>query len=850
MEYNPKEIEPKWQKFWEDIALYEPEFHGDFSVDSIKNTAIPKNIESKKKKYILSMFPYPSGELHMGHVRNYCISDAIARHWRKNGYSVLHPIGWDAFGMPAENAAIKRGIHPKTWTYSNIKNMRAQLKVLGLSFSRSRELATSDPQYSKWEQEFFIKMWEKGLVVRKKAMLNWCPQDQTVLANEQVIDGKCWRCDSEVVQKEMAQYFVKITNYAQELLDDLDSLEGAWPAQVLSMQRNWIGKSNGLEFNFKLQNPLRRAKTDSNNENSTNSIESNSDFIESFSVFTTRPDTIYGVSFAALSAEHEIVRALLSANALDEQTAQKIKAIQNQSERERNMSEKEGYFLGIYALHPLSGEKVPIWCANFILSSYGSGAIMSVPAHDERDLEFAKKYNLPIKEVVGEDGILHDSGEFSGQNSEEAKKAVIEYFEKNKIGKAVVNFKLRDWGVSRQRYWGTPIPLVHCPKCGIVAEKLENLPIKLPEDAEFSGEGSPLAKHPTWRNCTCPKCGAKAQRESDTLDTFFESSWYYFRYTTPPHLRENCAISKEDTAFWSPVDEYIGGIEHAILHLLYARFFCKVLRDLGYTEINEPFSHLLTQGMVNKDGAKMSKSKGNVVSPMDLINTYGADTARLFILFAAPPAKELEWNDSAVDGAFKFIKRLYANADKCEKNSDFSEILKALQSAKLDRTQKAARRKVYLALQKSFSTYIHENGYGFNTLIAACMEALNALCDINIESNLPLNKIIFSEGYFVLLNILEPIIPHAAWELSSILFARKNFAQIQIDQSALCEDSIIMAVTINGKRRGEFEIATDSSNSEVLSAAKNACAKWLQNTIIIKEIVVKNKLVNLVVKAN
>ncbi|WP_273213666.1 leucine--tRNA ligase [Helicobacter rodentium] len=822
MEYNAKVIEKKWQNFWEDNNVYEP-----------------KSDKTLPKKYILSMFPYPSGNIHMGHVRNYCISDAIARKFRKEGFNVLHPIGWDAFGMPAENAAIKHKTHPKQWTYSNIENMKRQLYSLGFSFSKTRELATCDPIYSKWEQSLFIAMWEKGLIYRKKGFLNWCPKDQTVLANEQVIEGKCWRCDTPVVQKEMYQYYIKITDYAQELLEDLDTLEGKWPNQVLTMQRNWIGKSQGLSFAFALENK----------------IESKQGIIESIEVFTTRPDTIFGVSYCALAPEHPLVKAILEnaeSYGISKEQREQIIAMQNTSEKERAQQEKEGVPLGISVIHPLNKAKIPLWVANFVLIGYGSGAVMSVPAHDERDYDFAQKYHLPIIPVVipkdceassqeagfyGENGILINSKEYNGLDNEEAKAKIIEYFEKNQLGKAVVNFKLRDWGVSRQRYWGTPIPLIHCQKCGIVPESLENLPVALPEDVVIDGEGNPLDKHPYWKHCACPKCGKNAIRETDTLDTFVESSWYFLRYTTPSELRQDKIFSNADERYWMNVDEYVGGIEHAILHLLYARFFTKVLNSLGYTDSSEPFSHLLTQGMVTKDGAKMSKSKGNVVDPEEIIAQYGADTARLFILFAAPPVRELEWNDSAVEGSYRFIKRLCVKTEKIQKSQSLPKI--PLQN--LSEKEKYARKKVYEALKKYQETFCHENGYSFNTLIAACMEALNALSEQDSTE-------VWSEGYFILLNILEPIIPHICWELSQEYFNLENFKDIPLDEEALKEDSIIMAITINGKRRGEIKVELNSQEEAILKAAKTEIAKWIEGKTIIKEIIVPHKLINFVVK--
>ncbi len=811
-EYNPKEIEKKWQEIWKKERAYEPK--GDYRLP---------------KMYVLSMFPYPSGRIHMGHVRNYTIGDAIARYYRKAGYNVLHPIGWDAFGMPAENAAIKHGVHPKEWTYKNIDYMRRELQNLGLSFSEDREFATCDPIYSKWEQSFIIDMWNRGLLYRKKASVNWCPNDQTVLANEQVIEGRCWRCDTEVVQKEIEQYFLKITDYAEELLQDLDKLEGNWPAQVIAMQRNWIGRSEGLSFEMKLDSAsAKRAGA------------------EGFEVFTTRPDTIYGVTYAALAPEHPIVKHLIATNALDEEKIERIQKMQNQNARERQQAEKEGLFLELYAIHPLTNEKIPVWVANFVLMEYGSGAVMAVPAHDERDFEFAKRYNLPIKYVIRpksgeldtskaytESGVLFDSGEFSGLSSEEAKRAIIEYFERKGLGKRTVNYRLKDWLVSRQRYWGTPIPLVKCPKCGIVPEAKENLPVTLPEDIEITGEGNPLDLHPTWKKTKCPKCGADAQRETDTLDTFVESSWYFLRYTTPREFWDEVAFRKEDANYWMPVDQYIGGIEHAILHLLYSRFFTKVLRDLGYVEIDEPFKKLLTQGMVLKDGAKMSKSKGNTVDPDAIVQKYGADTARLFILFAAPPQKELEWSDSTVEGAYRFIKRFYDrsfNAKPMKSLPQFQE---------LSKPQKEARKKVYEALKKSKEVYTKT--FAFNTLIAAAMEALNALSAQDSED-------VWSEGYWVLTNILEPIIPHTCSEIAQRLFERANFGEIEVDEKALEDESMTLAVTVNGRRRCEIEVPKEASKEEILARAKEAARKWIEGKEMIKEIVVPGRLVNLVVK--
>ncbi|WP_066409733.1 leucine--tRNA ligase [Aliarcobacter skirrowii] len=821
MQYSSKELEKKWQEYWKENNSFEP-----------------KDGYELPKKYILSMFPYPSGRIHMGHVRNYCIGDAFARHFRKNGFNVLHPIGWDSFGMPAENAAIKNRLHPKKWTYENIDYMREELRSLGLSFSKNQEFATSDELYTKFEQEIFIKMYEAGIVYQKSAHLNWCNECQTVLANEQVEDGCCWRCDNEVVQKEMPGYYIAITKYAQKLLDDLKTLENSWPSQVLTMQENWIGRSEGLEFKFDLTKETR-AKLDK--------------MFSSFKVFTTRPDTIYGVTYVAIAPEHEIVKYMVEQELLPKNKLNIIKRVQKVAEKDRATLEKEGVDLEIEVIHPLTGQKVPVWMANFVLSSYGEGAVMSVPAHDQRDFEFAKNYDLPIKQVISkdgkhsdeklkeafvEDGILLDCESFSGLTTTQAKQAIIYHFEQNSLGNKKVNYKLRDWGVSRQRYWGAPIPFVHCANCGLVPEKIENLPIALPDDVEITGEGNPLANHPTWKDCSCPKCGEKAIRETDTLDTFVQSSWYFLRYATNYKKWQTEAINKEDSNYWMDVDQYIGGIEHAILHLLYARFFTKVLKDLGYTDSNEPFKNLLTQGMVLKDGAKMSKSKGNVVDPDLIIEKYGADTARLFILFAAPPTKELEWNDSAVEGAYKFIKRFYERSINVTQNG-VENIFKIDQNSLNDK-EKEARLKVHEALIKS--NEVLTKTYAFNTLIASCMEAMNALSSQE-------NEAIWAEGYYILTNILEPIIPHTAWELANKFFALSNFDKsIEVKDEVFSKDSIVLAVTINGKKRCEIEVAINATNEEILELAKVAAKKWLENATIVKEIVVPNKLVNIVIK--
>ena len=816
MDYSPSTIEKKWQNYWDKNSSHEPS--NDFSKD---------------KKYILSMFPYPSGRIHMGHVRNYSISDAIARNFRKLGYNVLHPIGWDSFGMPAENAAIKNGTHPKKWTYENIDYMKKELNALGLSFSKTREFATSDELYTKHEQHIFIEMFKKGLVYQKSSTLNWCETCHTVLANEQVEEGCCWRCDNEVEQREMPGYYLKITDYAQELLDDCKKLEKGWPKQVLTMQENWIGRSEGLEFDFNL--------SDESKEKLDNKFDK-------YRVFTTRPDTIYGVTYTALAPEHAIVKYLCDNKLISDEKIAKIKQMQSVSSRERAQTEKEGLSLELDVIHPLTGKKIPIWVANFVLIEYGGGAVMAVPAHDERDFEFASKYDLPIVQSIEHEknsfdgskatteyGKLVNSDKYTGMSSKKAQKSIIYDFEQNGLGKKVINFKLRDWGISRQRYWGAPIPMIHCAKCGLVPEAVENLPVALPEDVEISGEGNPLDTHPTWKHTKCPCCGEDALRETDTMDTFFQSSWYFMRYTTDKSMWQTEVFDKKSSDYWMNVDQYVGGIEHAILHLLYARFFTKVLRDMGYSSSDEPFENLLTQGMVLKDGAKMSKSKGNTVDPDAIVQQYGADTARLFILFAAPPHKELEWNDSGVEGAYKFIKKFSdrsINVVKCED-------LPKIEHKSLSKESQIARKKVYEALRKSSDVFA--DGYAFNTLIAACMEALNALSSQD-------NKNVWTEGYFVLANVLEPIIPHTCWEISETLFGLKNFRKLELIEEVFESSTMILPITINGKRRCEIEVPKETSKDEILSLAKQAANKWLEEKSIIKEIYVPNKLVNLVVK--
>ncbi|OAI10488.1 leucine--tRNA ligase [Methylomonas koyamae] len=858
--YNPAAIEEKVQADWEKSGVF----------TATEDTG-------KEKYYCLSMFPYPSGKLHMGHVRNYTIGDVISRFQRMQGKHVLQPMGWDAFGLPAENAAMQNKVHPADWTYSNIDYMRDQLKRLGFGYDWSRELATCDPEYYRWEQWFFIRLLEKGLVYKKTAPVNWCPHDQTVLANEQVIDGCCWRCDTQVEKKEISQWFLKITAYAQELLDDLQKLPG-WPEQVRTMQANWIGRSEGVEMDFAVagfESPIR--------------------------IYTTRPDTVMGVTYVAVAAEHPVALKAAETNPEIAAFIESCKQMET-SEAAMETMEKRGIASGYSAIHPLTGESVPVWIANFVLMSYGTGAVMSVPAHDQRDYEFAQKYGIAIKEVIasadGSDdsvadkaftdkGVLLNSGEFDGLDFKQAFDAIAAKLGSLGKGERKTNFRLRDWGVSRQRYWGAPIPVIYCDDCGTVPVPDEQLPVTLPRDVVLDGSQSPLAAHPTFPHTTCPKCGKPARRETDTFDTFMESSWYFARYAS-----SDChtAMLDQRANYWLPVDHYIGGIEHAILHLLYSRFYNKLLRDEGLLVCDEPFKNLLTQGMVVaetfyqfdehghkkyfnltqieverdakgkivgakllEDGSpvtvgaieKMSKSKNNGVDPQVLIDKYGADTVRLYTMFTSPPDQSLEWNDAGVEGAFRFLKRLWRQV--------YLHVETGLPQAALDKAaltddQKALRRQLHQALQKVTDDMARR--HTFNTAIAANMELVNALN--KFEDDSANGRAVRQEVLEAIVLMLAPIIPHAAQQLWNDLGRDSDIvaaAWPELDESALVQDSIEMVVQVNGKLRGKLAVAVAASKEQIetLALADANVQRFLEGKPVKKLIVVPQKLVNIVV---
>ncbi len=819
--YDAKAIELRWQRYWSD--------EGTFKV---------AEDPGRPKYYCLEMFPYPSGRIHMGHVRNYSIGDVVARYKRMRGFNVLHPMGWDAFGLPAENAAIKHGIHPRQWTLENIDFMRdKQLKRMGLSYDWDREVTTCLEEYYRWNQWIFLKMYEKGLAYKKRSYVNWCPSCNTVLANEQVENGQCWRCGSVVTHKELEQWFFRITAYADELLEYCDKLPG-WPERVLTMQRNWIGRSVGVEVDFALEGTG-----------------------EKLTIFTTRPDTLYGVTFMSIAPEHPLVEMLIQGRpeaAAVRSFVQRVMRLEK-AVRTDESQEKEGVFTGAYAVNPLNNEKVPVWVGNFVLMDYGTGAIMSVPAHDQRDFEFAKKYNIPVRVVIQNgknnldptamkeayvaEGTMVNSGPFDGTSNVEGKEKVADHVEKRKIGKRTVNWRLRDWGVSRQRYWGTPIPIIYCESCGAVPVPEQDLPVVLPADVQFTGKGmSPLAESASFRETSCPKCGGKARRETDTMDTFVDSSWYFLRYCSPKETK--APFDKNAAAYWMDVDQYIGGIEHAVLHLLYARFFTKVMRDLGLHGGDEPFRNLLTQGMVIKDGAKMSKSKGNVVDPDFIINKYGADTARLFSLFASPPEKDLEWSDQGVDGAYRFLHRVWALMHR------FSSRVQGMRAAAAEARGDRLFRKTHQTVKKV--TEDIERQFQFNTAIAAMMELVNEMYDYTAQP-VPDEKLpVVRAGLETITLLLAPFAPHFAEELWRALGNRTSVAHTAwpaFDPAALAAAEVTVVVQVNGKVRNKLTLPIGMSDPEIEAAALGD-AKVREHTAgktPKKVIVVQGRLVNVVV---
>ncbi len=822
--YTPHEIETKWQQHWSDAKTFSTEVN-----------------RQRPEYYVLEMFPYPSGNLHMGHVRNYSIGDVVARFKAMQGYNVLHPMGWDAFGMPAENAAIKHGIHPASWTWDNIANMRRQHEQLGLSYDWDREVATCHPDYYKWTQWLFQLFYERGLAYKKKAAVNWCNDCNTVLANEQVVNGQCWRCDSIVVKKELEQWFFKITEYADRLLSDLGELKG-WPERVKTMQENWIGRSEGAEFTFAIP-----------------------ELNDEIAVYTTRHDTVFGVTYLVLAPEHRLVEKLIAGTPTEQAVRQFVERIRNMSEVSRTSTEteKEGMFTGAYAVNPFTGAQVPIWVANYVLVEYGTGAVMGVPAHDERDWQFSTKYGLAKKVVIQPadkqlqldqmsgaydgPGVMVDSGDFTGLTNEQGKLKIAEWLEAQKIGKRRVNYRLRDWLVSRQRYWGAPIPMIYCEQCGIVPVPHKDLPVKLPENVDFtSGSVSPLAQVEEFVNCSCPKCGGKARRETDTMDTFIDSSWYYLRYTSPQSLTEAFDAAKAN--YWMPVDQYIGGIEHAILHLLYSRFFTKVLKDAGLVNVNEPFKNLLTQGMVIKDGAKMSKSKGNVVSPEEIVGKYGADTARLFILFAAPPERDLEWNDQGVEGAFRFLNRLWRIVDHFA--PFMGDRTETINQDELSKSERELRRALHASIKKV--TEDLGDRFNFNTAISAIMELVNAMYAFK-EQQQQINAGLAHEVISSLLRLLAPFAPHMAEELWHETIGDNSVHKQQwpiFDAEAIKVAEVEIVLQINGKVRDKLliPVGIDAAELEKKALEQDKVKALIEDKQIVKVICVPQKLVNIVVK--
>jgi len=828
--YDFTKIEKKWQKYWEEKELFKT-----------------RKKDEKENYYVLEMFPYPSGKLHMGHVRVYSIGDVIARFKRMKGFNVLHPMGWDAFGLPAENAAIKHGnIHPREWTWENIKSMKEQMKALGLSYDWKKEVATADPDYYRWTQWFFIQMYRNNLAYKKEQAVNWCPSCETVLANEQVINNRCERCDSIVEQKELEQWFLKITDYAEELLEGHAELD--WPQRVKTMQKNWIGKSEGLSIRFPI-----------------GEIE------EELEVFTTRPDTIYGATYMVLAPEHPYVDQLISGQPNEDEIRNFIKKVKSQAEMERTspQSSKDGIFTGSFAINPMTQQEIPIYIANYVLMGYGTGAIMAVPAHDQRDFDFAKKYDLPIKAVIqphdleeklngatmkkarSDDGYLINSQRFNGLTVQKAFETIADYMEKENIGEREINYRLRDWLISRQRYWGAPIPMIYCEKCGTVPVPEKDLPVLLPDDVKLSTTGvSTLAESKEFVNTTCPKCGGPARREIDTMDTFVDSSWYFLRYIDPNN--QKLPVSYQKAQEWFPVNQYIGGIEHAILHLLYARFFTKVIRDLGLIEANEPFSKWLAQGMVLKDGDKMSKSKGNVVDPGKILKEYGADTARLFILFASPPEKDLEWSDAGVEGASRFLNRVWRyivnNLDEINK-IDVSQV--DIKQVDLNDAEKELHRKLHETIEKV--TEDVEERLNFNTAISAIMELVNEIYHYLKNNSDNINKELLAFVTEKLLLLLAPFAPHISEELWHKLGHDESVHRVkwpQFNKEAAKKDEITVVIQINGKVRDKINVSADISEEKLKEKVfiQKKVKKYIEGKEIIKTIVIPKKLVNIVVK--
>jgi leucyl-tRNA synthetase len=820
--YTPKEVEEKWQRFWESGKVFK----------AVRN-------DDKEKYYLLEMFPYPSGRIHMGHVRNYSIGDVVARFMRMRGRNVLHPMGWDAFGMPAENAAIQHKSHPADWTYENIEYMRAQLKKLGFSYDWDRELATCHVGYYRWEQRIFLEMFRKGLAYKKNSFVNWCPKCETVLANEQVEDGLCWRCDSMVEQKELDQWFFRITDYAEELLEYTYRLPG-WPERVLTMQRNWIGKSHGCEIDFR--------------------VDGSSSVIR---VFTTRQDTLFGATFMSLAPEHPLAMEI-TAEERREDVAAFIERMKRTDKRNRtgDEMEKEGVFTGAYCVNPVTGRRMPVYLANFVLPEYGTGAVMAVPTHDQRDFEFARKYGLPLQVVISpegedldpetmteaftEEGIMVNSGDFDGMKSGAAKERIADFLEKEGLGKKTVTYRLRDWGISRQRYWGNPIPIIYCEHCGAVPVPDKDLPVLLPMDATFTGEGgNPLARIASFANVPCPLCGEPARRETDTMDTFVESSWYFLRYCCPRF--EEGPLDRDETEYWMSVDQYIGGIEHAVLHLLYARFFTKALRDLGYVNIDEPFANLLTQGMVIKDGAKMSKSKGNVVDPNALIDSFGADTARLFSLFASPPERDLDWSDQGVEGSYRFLNRVWKMV--YELSPLVSGADDPVEGAGLSAEGRNLRRIVHRTIRKVSEDV--EERFHFNTAIAAIMELVNAVYAFEGKRE-PANAAVVKEALESVVLLLAPFVPHITEELWECLGHGEGMGAASwpvYDPDAIREDEITVVVQVNGKLRGKVTVGVDAGEEDVRNAAlaDEKIRAHTEGKTVRKIIHVPGKLLNIVV---